>query len=152
MLIVGEVTYDLTNINDREELHKWVDQWVEENFEDLLMNGELDPELAQFHELISEEDRESLHGKWFNGNLEIKHWYEPITEYLKEMEVSYEELENGDIVIYVGGEEVVFTRNLEPEEEKGVRYEICKDGIIRRDVLEKYGFYYVKDYYLPKVA
>lgn len=152
MLQVGGNKYNLTDINDREKLHKWVDQWVEENFEDLLMNGELKSEVAHVHELISEEDSVSLHGKWFNGNLEITHWYEPLTEYLEEMEISYEVLHNGDVDMFLKGEHIIFTREEVVSKEDEYTYVVCEDGIIRKEVLEKFGLYYVKDYYLPRVS
>lgn len=152
MLLVGGNKYNLADINDREKLHKWVDQWVEENFEDLLMNGELEPEVAQVHELISEEDSVALHGMWFNGNLQITHWYEPITDYLDEMDISYTVLHNGDVDMYLKGEHIIFTREEVHNKDKNNTYVVCEDGIIRKEVLEKFGLYYVKDYYLPRVS
>jgi len=152
MLLVGGEVYDLTDIKDREKLHIWVDQWVEEHFEELLMNGDLKPEVKQIHELISEEERELLHGKWFNQHLTITHWYEPLTDYLDEMNIQYKVLTNGDVDMFYNGEHIVFTRDENYIKESGNKYEVSKDGIIRRETLEKYGLYFVKDYYLPSVT
>lgn len=144
--------YDLTDIDSREELHKELDKWVEDNFEELLMNGELAGEVSQVHELISEQDSLKLNGTWFNGNLQIEHWYEPLTDYLNEMEIRYEVLENGDVDMFLEGQHIIFSRKEVENKRKQYLYEECVDGIIKREVLEKYGLYYVKDYYLPKIA
>lgn len=152
MLYVEGKAYNLADINDREELHKVIDQWVEDNFEDLLMNGDLEPEVAQVHAFISEEDSVNLHGKWFNGNLSITHWYEPLVGYLDEMGIPYEVLGNGDVDVFLKGKNIVFTRSGKPlHREVNTKVEVCESGIIRKELLEKYGLYYVKDYYLPKV-
>lgn len=152
MLRVEGGLYNLTDNKDREDLHKAIDKWVEDNYEERLMSGEFDTEIARIHELISEEDREKLHGTWFEGNLVITHWYEPITGYLDDMEIPYTITATGDVDMYYGGKHIVFTRGTPYEEDVNQSYELCTDGIIRRDTLEKYGLYYVKDYYLPRVG
>lgn len=150
MLKVGGRKYNLTDSKDREELHNKVDSWVEDNRLDLLMSGELSEELSNVHELISDENSEGLSGTWFEKGLTMEHWYEPVTDLLEEMDIEYKVFPNGDVKMFYFGRDVVFTRYSKVSPKEDSSYEVCLDGIIRRDVLEKYGIYYVKEYYLPK--
>lgn len=152
MLKVGGEIYNLTDIESRESLHSKIDEWVENNFEAELMSGELDDEISKVHALISEENSEELDGKWFKGQLTINHWYEPLTEFLDGMNISYTVLLNGDVEMSYSGKQIVFTREKVDLHNEDTHYEWCKDGIIRRNILEKFGLYFVKDYYLPRLT
>ena len=75
-----------------------------------------------------------------------------MTDYLDEMNIQYKVLTNGDVDMFYNGEHIVFTRDENYIKESGNKYEVSKDGIIRRETLEKYGLYFVKDYYLPSIT
>lgn len=147
------VVYDITNSSDREELHKSIDKWLEDNYEELLMSGEIDEELSRVHEIISEQESDLLDGKWFKNTVTIEHWYEPITDFLGEMDFEYVVCKDGDINAYVNGITVVFTRKTKhAEDDEYTKYISCPSGIVEKEVLELLGMSYVKDYYIPRVS
>lgn len=162
MLIVNGVRYKLTDRDEREQLHQYIDQWVVDNNIKNVLNGDLKEELALVHEYVSTENRENLEGSWFDGDLVIEYWYEPITKYLDKVNIEYEEYEEGTVGFRYRGKHIVFTRDQNKYDEvkgdlisewelKEERVIEVKEGIITKEELEKLGMSYVKDYYLPRV-
>lgn len=161
MLRVNGERYKLTERDERERLHQYIDQWLLENYQRDLLRGRLKGELALFHEYVSAEDMSNLEGKWFNKGLTVEYWHESITEYFDKMGIDYKKYEDGTIGFNYKGKYIVFTRSLSEydnyKEDIRSEWEVKEDiiievvgGLISKEELERLGMSYVKDYYLPR--